>query len=164
MVGKRIVVDERMQSRMARGMDIAGRRLADIRVGDELPPLSRTVTRVTIFMFGVAYWSTHRLHYDVEYARAAGFSDVLVTANLLSAYNAELVTRWTAPAATLRSLEERNVASAVAGDTVVARGRVSALEPGAGGGLVWCDLEMSTQSGIRVTQGRASVFVPDGMP
>jgi hydroxyacyl-ACP dehydratase HTD2-like protein with hotdog domain len=42
-----------------------------------------------MFLFGVAYWTSHRIHYDPEWARAEGFGDLLVTANLLSAYSVE---------------------------------------------------------------------------
>jgi acyl dehydratase len=124
----------------------------DVKVGDVLPELRRTPTRVTLFMFGVAYWTSHRAHYDVEFARA------LVTANLLSAYNAELVTSWAAAAGTLRSLEERSLSPAVAGDTVIARGTVVKVEDVEDGRLAWCDLQIFTEAGVQVVQGTASVF------
>jgi acyl dehydratase len=130
----------------------------DIEVGDVLPKLRRTPTRVTLFMFGVAYWTSHRAHYDVEFARAQGFKDVLVTANLLSAYNAELVTSWAGAAGTLRSLEERSLSPAVAGDTVIARGTVTQVEDVEGGRLAWCDLQIFTDADAQVVQGTASVF------
>ncbi|MDT7773487.1 MAG: hypothetical protein QOC67_2411 [Pseudonocardiales bacterium] len=47
-----------------------------------------------MFLFGVAYWTSHRIHYDPEWARAEGFGDLLVTANLLSAYSVEGVAGW----------------------------------------------------------------------
>jgi 3-methylfumaryl-CoA hydratase len=130
-----------------------------IKVGDELPELRRTPTRVTLFMFGVAYWTTHRAHYDVEFARSQGFDDVLVTANLLSAYSAELVTSWAGPDSQLRSLEERSLSPAVAGDTVIARGTVTELEQTADGALVWCDIGVFTERGTQVVKGRASVLI-----
>jgi acyl dehydratase len=130
----------------------------DVKVGDVLPELRRTPTRVTLFMFGVAYWTSHRAHYDVEFARAQGFKDVLVTANLLSAYNAELVTSWAGAVGTLRSLEERSLSPAVAGDTVIARGTVVKVEDIEDGQLAWCDLQIFTEVGVQVVQGTASVF------
>ena len=130
-----------------------------VQVGDELPELVKTPTRVTLFMFGVAYWTTHRAHYDVEFARSQGFADVLVTANLLSAYSAELVTSWAGPGASLRSLEERSLAPAVAGDTVTARGTVDEIEQTDDGSLAWCDIKLFNQAGTQVVQARASVLL-----
>lgn len=132
-----------------------------VQIGDELPELVRTPSRVTLFMFGVAYWTTHRAHYDVEFARSQGFADVLVTANLLSAYSAELVTSWAGPGGSLRSLEERSLAPAVAGDTVTARGTVAEIEPTADGSLVWCDIGLFNQGGTQVVQARASVLLAE---
>jgi hydroxyacyl-ACP dehydratase HTD2-like protein with hotdog domain len=136
------------------------RRFADVRLGEELPSESHVVTRVTLFLFGIAYFTPHRIHYDVEYARGEGFDDVLVTANLLSAYSADLLARWAGDAAAVRSLEERNVAPATAGDALVVGGRVSDLEPGETGGLVWCDLYVNRADGARVIGARASLQLP----
>jgi acyl dehydratase len=132
----------------------------EIQIGQALPDLRRTVTKVGLFLFGVAHWTAHRIHWDEEYARAAGFRGALVTANLLSAINAELVTNWAGREARLRRLEERNVGSAVAGDTVVAKGVVSAVESTPEGDLVTCVLEMSTDAGVVVVTGEASVLLP----
>src|SRR5260370_516339 len=81
-----------------------------------LPGLQRTAARLTLFLFGVGYWTSHRIHYDLDAAQAEGFDDVLVTANLLSAYNVELLTRWTGDPYCLLTLEERNVSPAFADD------------------------------------------------
>jgi hydroxyacyl-ACP dehydratase HTD2-like protein with hotdog domain len=131
-----------------------------VQLGEQLPELRRTISRVSLFLFGVAYWSSHRIHWDSEFSREAGFRDSLVTANLLSALNAELVLAWAAPGAQLRRLEERNVDSAVAGDTLVATGHVQSIEPEGDGRLVTCALEMRTAKGSVVVRGEARVFLP----
>ena len=139
------------------------RRFADVTVGDELPSRWHTPTRVTLFLFGVAYWTPHRIHYDVEWARAEGYTDVLVTANLLSAYSAELLTDWAGDPGCLRGLQERNLAPAVAGDSLEITGRVAEVEPApdAAGGLVRCDLRVIKRDGTTVVEGRATVALPD---
>ena len=137
------------------------RRFADVTVGDELPGRVHTPTRLTLFLFGVAYWTPHRIHYDPEWARSEGYDDVLVTANLLSAYTAELLTEWAGDPGCLRTLQERNVAAAVAGDKLEITGRVAEVEPAPGGGLVRCDLRVVKQDGTAVVEGRATVALPD---
>ena len=129
-------------------------------VGVELPPVRRTITRLSLFLFGVSYWTAHRIHWDSEYARRAGYRDCLVTANLQSAINAELVLAWAGAGARLQRLEERNVSSAVAGDTLVATGRGTAVAPDEAGKLVTCALEMRTDAGLVVVRGEADVYLP----
>lgn len=139
----------------------ATRRFGGVRAGENLPVLERHPTRLTIFLFGVAYWTAHRIHYDVEHARAEGFADVLVTSNLLSAYLATLATDWAGDRTCLRRLEDRNVAPAIAGDVLRVRGYVSELEPTEGGGLVHCALTVAKDDGTVVVTGRATLALPD---
>ena len=62
-------------------------------VGDSLGSCERTATRVGMFLFGVAHWTAHRIHYDTEWARREGYPDVLVPGPLMSAWQVELVDR-----------------------------------------------------------------------
>ena len=135
-----------------------------VEVGDVLPPLSRTPTRVTLFLFGVAYWTSHRLHYDVEAARAEGFDDVIVTANLLSAYNAELLSRWTGDPQCVLELEERNVSPAVAGEPLTITGHVVALGERDGRRTARCALSIAKDGGTTVVEGMALVLLPEAPP
>jgi hydroxyacyl-ACP dehydratase HTD2-like protein with hotdog domain len=136
------------------------RRFGEVAVGAELPTLVRTPTRLTLFLFGVAYWTSHRIHYDVDWARAEGFADVLVTANLISAYSAELATTWAGAPGCLRALRERNLNAAFAGEELTVGGRVAALEPGADGGLVRCALWVTKADRTVVVDGHATLHLP----
>jgi hydroxyacyl-ACP dehydratase HTD2-like protein with hotdog domain len=135
------------------------RRFNQVLLDEQLPERSWRVSRLTLFLFGVAYWTPHRVHYDVEFARSLGFADVLVTANLLSAYSAELLCDWAGSSAALRTLEERSIAPAVAGETIVGSGRVHSLDPSPGGGVVGCGLQLSTTSGRLIVQSKATVYL-----
>jgi hydroxyacyl-ACP dehydratase HTD2-like protein with hotdog domain len=134
--------------------------LWEVAPGDALPVLHRTATRLTLFLFGVAYWTSHRIHYDLDAARAEGFDDVLVTANLLSAYNVELLTRWTGDPHCLLTLEERNVSPAFADDELTVTGRV--LEVGAPdkARTARCSLLITKNHGMAVLSGTATVLLP----
>jgi acyl dehydratase len=136
-------------------------RFGAVSVGGELPTETRTPTRLTLFLFGVAYWTAHRVHYDVDLARAEGYHDVLVTANLLSGYLAALTTRWAGDPGCLRSLAERNVSPAVAGDRLTIRGSVVELVPDAeGGGTVRCALTVEKPDGAVVVSAEATLRLP----
>ena len=55
-------------------------------LGQEIGPLVKTPTQITLFLFGVAMWTSHRIHYDRDHALSEGYRDVLVTAPLMVAY------------------------------------------------------------------------------
>ena len=126
---------------------------------EALPVLYRRPTRLTVFMFGIAHYTPHRIHYDVETARAEGFDDVLVTANLLSAYNVELLTRWTGNPHCLVELEERNVSPAVAGDLLTIAGRVLDVGVADGRRTARCSLQITKEDGAIVVSGSATVIL-----
>jgi acyl dehydratase len=117
------------------------RRFAEVQVGEQLPPETKHITRLTLFLFGVSYFTSHRLHYDSEFARGQGFDDVLVTATLLSGYSAQMLARW-----------------AGADDALVALGRVTRTEPlDTGGGLVRCELRIDRSDGSCVVTTNATL-------
>jgi len=101
----------------------------DVEVGDELPPLTVTPTNVSIFLFGVAFWTPHRVHYDKEWARSEGYDDVLVTGPLMTGYLVRMLTAWSGDAASVKRLALRNHAPAFAGDELTVRGAVASVTP-----------------------------------
>ena len=41
----------------------------DVAVGDEIPPLEKRPTTVTLFRYSAVTWNAHRIHYDGDYTR-----------------------------------------------------------------------------------------------
>lgn len=130
-----------------------------VRVGDRLPELRRRVTGVGLFLFGVAHWTPHRIHWDAEYARESGFRGPLVTANLLSAFHAQLVTAWAGSDSRLLRLEERNVGAVVAGDEIVATGEVTDVSRAGADVVATCSLLMTVRDGAPAVTGTARVVL-----
>jgi hydroxyacyl-ACP dehydratase HTD2-like protein with hotdog domain len=91
-----------------------------------------------MFLFGVAHWTAHRIHYDAEWARVEGYPDVLVPGPLMTAWQVELVTAWVGSPRALISMEDRNLAPAHPGDALVVSGEVTDIENDAAGFLVTC--------------------------
>ncbi|MCU1415621.1 MAG: hypothetical protein JWN80_2961 [Microbacteriaceae bacterium] len=131
-----------------------------VRVGDELSPLVREITRTTIFIFSAAYFGTHRFHYDVEASRAQGFDDVIVTANLICSYFEQAVRAWTGDSTYLRVLEERSVVTAFAGDPLRITGSVGSVEQSSDGYLIACELNASSSSGQTASTCHVELLVP----
>jgi hydroxyacyl-ACP dehydratase HTD2-like protein with hotdog domain len=134
------------------------RRVGDVAEGAALPSLRVTPTRVSVFLFGVAVWGAHRIHYDVEWARQEGYEDVLVQSPLISAHNVRLLTAWAGHERALVRLSERNVSPPLAGQELVFTGKV--VRVGAvSGGVALVDIELLVQrtDGSPVVLGDATV-------
>lgn len=131
-----------------------------IQAGDPLPTAVHHATRVGIFLFGAAHWTAHRIHYDVEQARTEGFADVVVTGALMSGWATRLLTEWAGDPYSLRELNERNVAVAVAGDTLTITGVVESLDAVDTTTLAHCAYQITRQDGVVVVKGTAIVALP----
>ena len=109
-----------------------------VSVGDGLGSSERTSTRVGMFLFGVAHWTAHRIHYDTDWARHEGYPDVLVPGPLMTAWQVDLVTAWAGSPRALVSMEDRNAAPAFPGDVLTVTGEVTAVEHESASTTVTC--------------------------
>jgi hydroxyacyl-ACP dehydratase HTD2-like protein with hotdog domain len=103
-------------------------------VGDSIGSSAYTPDALSLFLFGVAHWTAHRIHYDADLARAEGYPGLLVTAQLMSAWQLQLLSAWAGVAFEILSLTERNAGPAYSGDTLEVTGEVNAVEPSDGNG------------------------------
>jgi len=131
-----------------------------LRPGDRLPRLVRYPTRVTCFLFAVAWWTPHRVHYDVEWAAHEGYGDVIVPGLLLNEYVVAAVTSWTGDPTTLRRLSVRYTAPAVAGDTLTLEPVVTDIDEVSGLRTVTFAFEMLRQDDAKLLFGEATVVAP----
>ena len=129
----------------------------DVKVGDELPPLTVTPTNVSIFLFGVAFWTPHRVHYDKEWARAEGYDDVLVTGPLMTGYLVRMLTAWSGDALAVKRIALRNHAPAFAGDELTVRGTVSSVVSNDSGGEAVIAVSIIKNRADEVVSGEAAV-------
>ena len=134
---------------------LSPRNFKDVAVGEEIPKLVKQPSNLSVFLFGVAYWTAHRIHYDTKWAQSEGYDDVLVTGPLMNAYAVRALTNWAGDPGCFRKLKVRNLATAVGGDTleVTARVRDKRIENGVG--VVECDVAIHKQDGTRVVGGDA---------
>jgi hydroxyacyl-ACP dehydratase HTD2-like protein with hotdog domain len=102
--------------------------------GSVLPELVEHVDIVTNFMFGVALFTAHRLHYDQVGAEEDGFTAAVIPGTLMSAYIARLLVDWTGDPACIQRLTNRNLATEVVGHDIRVTGAVTAVEPVIGEG------------------------------
>ena len=144
------------------GPGIEPRRFADVSVGESLPPLVQRATNLSLFLFGVAYWTSHRIHYDRDHARSEGYDDVLVTGPLMNAYAVRALTGWAGDPGALRRFAVRFLAPAYAGDSLAVTASVTGKhpDPANGEGRVDCEFRIARQDGTAVVSGSATLALP----
>ena len=133
------------------------RSLDTVNVGDELPPLTVTPTNVSIFLFGVAFWTPHRVHYDKEWARSEGYDDVLVTGPLMTGYLVRMLTAWSGDSMAVKRIALRNHAPAFAGDELTVRGTVASIASQDSGGEAVIAVSIVKNGADEVVSGEAAV-------
>jgi acyl dehydratase len=97
-------------------------------VGDELPPVSRTVTREDVRAYAEASGDRNPLHVDDEVGRAAGFGGVIAHGMLTMGHLASAIERWVGDDAFVRRIKVQFRSPVSMGETIVARARVRSVE------------------------------------
>ncbi len=130
---------------------------ADVKPGDELPPFVRTT--------GLANWNRYAavndefvpIHMDDEAGRAAGYPTAFGMGNLQWSYLHNLVRDWLGGDGEIVSLKCQFRAANTKGQTVTAKGTVTAVRDE--GGRHFADLEVwtETEEGKKLAPGTAVV-------
>ncbi len=85
--------------------DIKARRFADVKIGDEIPPLGIDITTRLIVSTAIASRDYQNVHHDKPGAQALGspdiFMNILTTNGLVGRY----ITDWAGPESLLRSVK-----------------------------------------------------------
>jgi len=130
---------------------------ADVKVGDELPPLSIDITTRLIVSTALATRDFQDVHHDKPGAQALGSPDIFMNIITTNGFVGRYVTDWAGPDALLRSVKIRLGAPNYPGDTMVIKGKVSAVD----GGTKTVEIEVGGKNGLgyHVT-GTVAVALP----
>jgi acyl dehydratase len=130
----------------------------EVRIGDELTPLSRTVTQEQINAYAEASGDHNPIHLDPEFARGVGLPGTIAHGMLDMAILVEAVGRWAGAYERVVELGCRFSKPLLPGETITCSGRVVAVDPG----TATLQLEATSSRGERVlTNGRAVVRTGD---
>ncbi|MBI2865835.1 MAG: dehydratase [Chloroflexi bacterium] len=132
----------------------------DIETGMELPPLVKKPGPGELVMWAGASGDFYPIHYDKDFALAAGLPGIIVHGALKSSYLAQLVTDWMGPEGTLKKLSVQYRAMDFPNDTLTCRGRVTRKEAREGECLVELDIWLENGKGQKTTVGSATVALP----
>ena len=118
------------------------------------------LTRTQIVMYAGASGDYNPLHTDEVYAtKVAGHPSVFAHGMLTMGLTGRLLTDWLGDGV-LQSFGVRFVRQVWPGDTLTARGRVTALEDRPGGCLATIEVATRNQKGEEVVAGSATALLP----
>ncbi len=133
-------------------------RIQDVRVGDELPPLARVVTREDVDAYGAAAGDHNPLHRDDEVARRAGYPGIIAHGMFTMGLLGSCVAGWAGDPAAVVRMKAAFRAPVFMGETIVAGGRVRDVDAEAGTATVegWVTTERAglTQYPVRKAEVR----------
>lgn len=95
------------------------------RVGDVVPPLTRTITLTDMVAYAGATWDWHRMHYDPAFIEAKGFPGAVVDGQVFGALLVEQLQDWLGPYSFVSKLNFTFKSPVFAGETVRCEGTVT---------------------------------------
>ncbi len=107
-------------------------RLADVKVGDELPALEVPLSAAVIVGGALASRDYTPVHHDRSAAQAQGMQDVFMNILTTNGYVGRFVTDWAGPDAGIRRVAIKLGTPNVVGDVMKMSGRVVAVDPAQG--------------------------------
>jgi acyl dehydratase len=129
---------------------------SELRVGDDLPPLSKpAIDRVQIARYAAASNDFNRLHLDEPFAHALGFPGLFAPGMLAMGFVGQLLTAWLRRGH-VRRLAARFVKIVWPGDELNCRGRIAELRKENGACYADVELWAENQKGELVLRGQAT--------
>ncbi len=131
----------------------------DIVVGDEIPSLARVIVREEVKAYADASGDQNPLHQDDEVARAAGFDGIIGHGMLTMGHLGTCVTNWAGDASAIVRFKVQFRAPVFMGDTIVAGGRVRAIDAASGTASLdlWVSVERGGVTEYPIKRGEAVV-------
>ena len=133
----------------------------DVTVHQDLPELTRVVTREDVRAYAEAGGDANPLHQDDDVARAAGFPGIIAHGMFTMGHLAACVSRWAGGADRVQSLSAQFRAPVYMGEEIVAAGRVKSVDVERGLALVECWVSLERDGTIEwpIKRGEAEVLL-----
>ena len=120
--------------------------ISDVKVGQEIPTLTKFVGLTEMVAYAAATWDFHRYHYDAEFAKSLGMPGPIVDGQMFGAYLAQMLLLWGGPNAFIKKMSIRYKSLVQAGEEVVCWGRIEEVDPDA--------RTVTIEMGVRGADGR----------
>jgi acyl dehydratase len=99
--------------------------MSELRVGDQIPPLTKHCTLTSMIAYAGATWDWHRLHYDMEYLQSKGLKAPVVDGQVFGAYVVQALQDWLGEKAFISALDFRYAGLVFAEEFVQVSGEVT---------------------------------------
>jgi acyl dehydratase len=134
-------------------------RFGDVTVGDEVPALAREVTREDVRRYAEVSGDHNPLHQDDEVARRAGFPGIIAHGMFTLGHLASCLVGWIGDPAAVVRLRASFRSPVAMGETIVAGGRVRALDAEARTAVLdlWVTVDRDGVTEYPVRKGEAEV-------
>jgi len=96
-----------------------------VKVGDQVPALTKHCTLTSMIAYAGATWDWHRLHYDQEYLASKGLKAPVVDGQVFGAYVAQAIQDWLGESAFISELDFRYAGLVFAEEHVQVSGEVT---------------------------------------
>lgn len=134
------------------------RRLKDVKVGDELTPVSFPITVYRLVMAAGANRDFNSIHHNTEYAQSTGAREMYANTTFLLGMWERAIRDWIGPAGTIHSISGFRMRSFnYAGDTTTVTGKVTGID----GATIRIEMTSSNSAGITVGPGVVTVSLPE---
>jgi acyl dehydratase len=96
-----------------------------VKVGDQVPALTKHCTLTSMIAYAGATWDWHRLHYDQEYLESKGLKAPVVDGQVFGAYVVQAIQDWLGESAFISELDFRYAGLVFAEEHVQVSGEVT---------------------------------------
>ena len=103
----------------------------NVKVGDQVPTITKHCTLTSMIAYAGATWDWHRLHYDHEYLESKGLAAPVVDGQVFGAYVVQAIQDWLGESAFISELDFRYAGLVFAEEHVQVSGEVTEVS-GAG--------------------------------
>ena len=99
--------------------------MIQVKVGDQVPVLTKHCTLTSMIAYAGATWDWHRLHYDQEYLASKGLKAPVVDGQVFGAYVVQAIQDWLGESAFISELDFRYAGLVFAEEHVQVSGEVT---------------------------------------
>ena len=133
-----------------------------LEVGAELPRHPRVVTREDVKAYADVGGDQNPLHQNDAFARSVGFDGIIAHGMFTMGHMAACVVGWAGPGAEVRHIAATFRSPVSMGETIVAGGRVRAVDPDERTATVetWVTVEREGREEFPIKRGEAIVRFP----
>lgn len=124
--------------------------MKNVKVGDQVPAITKHCTLTSMIAYAGATWDWHRLHYDHEYLKSKGLSAPVVDGQVFGAYVVQAIQDWLGEGAFISELDFRYAGLVFAEELVQVSGEVTGVS----------DSEISLSLKIDVVDATGAVLRP----